>query len=634
VLSAPAIFLSSFLVFQIQPIAAKAILPLHGGTPAVWTVCLLFFQLLLVAGYAYAHFTRPVLHALLLVGSLAFLPVQLRVFSAPDPTHSVLVTLFLTAAGPYFLTAASSPLLQRWSGIQSPYRLYALSNAASLSALLSYPILVEPWLTLRIQFLLWSGLYVFFVLFSLAAVLKSAMARRATPPTPERPGIILWIAVSACGTALLAATTNQICLEIAPIPFLWIVPLSIYLLTFILAFERPSFYERRLFSLLASVTIPIACALTVLGLQAPVWVHMASGAAVLFACLMLLHGELAASKPAPGHLTRFYIAIAAGGALGSAFVALAAPRLFSSFAEFPLSLAACAALSLLYRWRAGDFTSLRQLPPIARTSLTGLAFAVIVPFLVFDAGSSKTIAQTRNFYGVLRVTKMSDPPGPRRILTHGQTTHGSQFHDDRRSTPTAYYGYATAPGFAFQSRSKPVLHAGLIGLGVGTLAAYGKPGDRFRFYEINPEVIRIANSRFSYLKDSAASITLVEGDARTRLREEPPQNFDLLIVDAFSSDAIPTHLLTRECADLYKRHLASDGKLLFHISNRTLDLEPVVRSLAHHLRFSAFRLDSSADPDRLVHAATWMILESRGRLQTTAPLLWTDDYTSLWTVLK
>ena len=629
-------FLGAFLLFLIQPMAAKALLPIFGGAASVWTVCLLFFQTALLAGYTWAHYSRRAWHLGLLAVSLAAallapLPGS-GVHSPGQPSFEILRLLAMSIGIPYIVLAANSPLLQRFAMTGSPYRLYAVANGASLAALLAYPILVEPAFTLTAQWTAWKAMYAGFSLLCALAVWRAAdQPRGVTAPTHLDP---LWVALPAAGTAALMATTNQMCQEIAAVPFLWILPLALYLISFVLAFDHPRWYHRRTFTLLAAITIPSACGLSVMGLNyVPLPVHLAVYSLALFCGLMLCHGELAARRPDRGSLTRYYLTIAAGGAAGGLLVAFGAPLVFTSYAEFPLSLGLCAALALYIQVRESGY---RQLPAVVRASYAGLMLAALVPIATLNNASYRTIhAERRNFYGILRVSESNGL----RIFTHGATTHGTQFVDDpRRRTPTTYYGWLSGAGRALEEhpkRNRHPLRAGFVGLGAGTLARYGRKGDQFRFYEINPEVIALARSHFTYLADSKPDVAIVEGDARLRLQQEVSQNFDVLIVDAFSSDAIPVHLLTAECAAVYRRHLAPGGWLVFHISNHTLDLEPVVRAIAARLNWSVRKIESPQDGTQGTYAATWMLLDSSRPYEVDRrTLLWTDRFASLWSVLK
>ena len=619
----------------------KTLLPKFGGTPAVWTVCLLFFQALLLASYTYAHFTRRKIHLTLLAASVLALPIGLVDKTGWGPVSSILVTLFFSAGFPYFVLGSTSPLLQRWSNLENPYRLYALSNVASLLALVSYPFLIEPWLSVGTQFKIWSILYALFV------VLCGIVTWQGKDTEAERQIVTtrwgqwtLWILFSAVGSALLAATTNQVCQEVAPIPFLWIAPMVLYLVSFILTFEGQTFYHRDWFSLFAAILIPIAAALLAVGGKAPIWIHLLVDFATLFVCLVIVHGELAVSRPEPAALTRFYLAIATGGLTGGVFVALIAPRLFHSFAEFPLCLAGTALIAALRRYSRESLRNFGNMPVLARASLVGLLAAIIAPLATFERRPTNNFQlQLRNFYGVLRI---SDFPllHPVRTMAHGRTTHGMQFLEaELVAQPTTYYSRLTGVGMTLSSVLEKVEgHAkiGVVGLGVGTLSTYGRPGDQFRFYELNPQVIEAAGKYFAFLKNSKANVDIVEGDARISLAKEPAGQFDALIIDAFSSDSIPIHLLTAECGLIYRRHLKPNGRLIIHISNRTLNLEPVVRGLAQYLGMNATRMENNGDESIGMYPSSWMVLSGTQKFQTEdhPTILWRDDFAALWPLLR
>ncbi len=616
-----AIFSGAFLLFQVQPMMGRFLLPWFGGGPSVWTICLVFFQSLLLAGYAWAHFVAGrlprVVHWLLLAAAVA---AVLR--ATPEPVSDsrtaigVLAALGASIGLPYLVLATVSPLIQRFSAAASPYRLYALSNAGSLAGLLSYPFLFEPTMGLSAQWTWWSGTFaVFCGLYAWLAPAVGRVAPEASPGWNWR-----WLAAPACGSMLLLAVTNQMTQEIPATPFLWVLPLALYLVTFILAFSSARFYQPALFTGLAAAAISVACVIKALGLRAPLGAHIAANSAVLFVCAMICHGELARSRPERAGLTRFYLLLSAGGAFGGSLVALAAPAVFSSFAEFELALAGSCLLPL-----AGASRSLRR---------TAILAALIAMASLASEGEGKTLEARRNFFGVLRVSERDG----RRSLSHGRVTHGYQLLDPaKRAWPTAYYGPESALGIAMRTLAHP-LRAGVIGLGVGTAAAYGQPGDQIRFYEINPAVERLARDYFTYLADSQARVDVVLGDARLELAAQPAQEFDLLAVDAFSSDSVPAHLLTAEAAAVYRRHLKPSGVLLVHVTNQYLDLEPVVRGMAATLGWPAYRLESAADPDRGVSASVWMMVTKDQRLARGGPegrvLTWTDDRVSLRSILR
>lgn len=559
--------------------------------------------------------------------------------NAWGPASSILILLTTSAGLPYFVLSSTSPLLQRWSQLENPYRLYALSNAASLLALVGYPFLIEPWLSLGNQFKIWSVLYAVFV--SLGAVVswqQPEVTRESEPASPVSWQFWgYWILLSAAGSALLAATTNQMCQEVAPIPFLWIGPMVIYLGSFILTFERLAFYQRSLFFLSASLLIPTASIVLALGGKAPIWIHVLVDLATLFVCLIILHGELADSKPGHSALTRFYLALSIGGAAGGAFVALIAPQLFQTYAEFPFALALTALLAVI-----GCYQSLNlpfdSMSLLQRSSLVGLVVAIIAPLATFDLGKPKDFQITRrNFYGVLKISNYS-LQHPVRVMTHGRTTHGMQFLEPQLSNePSTYYSRLTGVGMTLRSlQDAGPVKIGIVGLGAGTLAAYGRAGDQFRFYELNPQVIEAAYEHFTFLKQSKAKLEIVEGDARISLANETPGNFDALIIDAFSSDSIPIHLLTAECGMVYRKHLKPAGRLMIHISNRTLNLEPVVRGLARYLGMNALRLENNENDSVGMYPSTWMVLSGTPKYvpEQQPMILWHDDFASLWPLVR
>ena len=669
------IFSSSFLLFEVQPLIAKIILPRFGGAAAVWLVCLLFFQAVLLLGYLYAHLLTSHLrsvvqrriHAAALLASLFTLPILPR-FSANPTVAPELRVLFVLASAvglPYFLLASTTPLLQAWSAqaraSSSIYRYYALSNAGSLLALLSYPLFIEPYFSSSHQAMGWSFAYVFFA--AVCALVAFSSLRQAgeapqklSAPGPDWKIQLLWVALAACGSALLLAITNHISQNIAPVPLLWIIPLTLYLLTFILCFESNIWYRRPLFLRLFAVAIgAMTYALSAQFSNLPLYVIIPLFCAGLFICCMVCHGELARLKPPAESLTSFYLMCSFGGALGGVFVALLAPHVFSGFYELPIALGFCTLLVLLILRRDRESPLHKpgwNLPWSGALALS----AVIICGLIFDAWSQSADTRTmvRNFYGVLRVRdeEIHTQQGaasrviPYRRLVNGTITHGLQFLDrNLRHEPTTYYSRGSGVGLAFQAAaSTHPLHVGAIGLGAGTIAAYGRRGDRFTFYEINPLVVRVANQDFSFLHDSAAQISSVIGDARLSLEREAPQNFDLLVVDAFSGDAIPIHLLTREAFALYFRNLKPEGLLLVHISNSHLDLQPVVLAGAASAGREALLVDNGPEREQGIFRATWMIVgrgalfeqlrAKNGKLDSRDARGWTDDYSSLLPILK
>jgi hypothetical protein len=683
-----AIFSSAFLLFQVQPLIAKIILPWFGGGAAVWIVCLLFFQLVLLLGYFYAHILtrrfRPRaqgrIHAIVLGASLLALPILPNASRKPSgpyaPVVHILLLLGVTVGLPYFLLSVTSPLLQAWytqtrTGAV-PYRFYSLSNAGSMLALLSYPVLIEPMFSSSHQAVGWSVAYAGVALLCAAVGFLPrgeavAGSTAEVSPRPSWKTQSLWVALAACGSALLLAVTNHITQNVASVPFLWIVPLSLYLLSFILCFDAGGWYRRGLFLRLLGVMLGgMAYALAPSFTGLPVKVLIPLFCCGLFVCCMFCHGELARLKPDPAHLTAFYLMCAVGGALGAAFVALLAPRIFSGYYELQVALGICAILVLVVHIRDPQSEIRRTRWQPAWLIVIALVVALVVSFFTSarEQAAEARLA-VRNFYGVLRVVdgvvpnvivvkdgaaEPLDVDARYRRLMNGTIDHGLQFlAPSRQRWPTTYYGPNSGIGVALKAAvDRGALRLGVIGLGAGTIAAYGQPGDQYSFYEINPLDVQIANQEFSYLRNSQAKIDIVLGDARLSLERESPQAFDILAVDAFSGDSIPVHLLTRQAFDLYFRHLKPDGVLAVHISNKYLDLEPVVAAAATWFGKEAVMISNLDDHQKGVYVASWILVGSRtgfvgqSRIEKAGTILapaknralWTDDYSSLLKILK
>jgi SAM-dependent methyltransferase len=686
-LNALTIFLSALLLFQVEPLIGKIILPWFGGVAAVWTVCLLFFQVVLLLGYLYAHLltqhfvrrTQGWIHTALLAASLMVLPILPRNSwkpAGPDhPALRILEVLVLAVGLPFFTLSATSPLLQAWwAGArkgEGVYRFYALSNAGSLLGLLTYPVLIEPRLTIPHQGWSWSFAYGAFAI--ACGMIAITRREKAVAPPQEtivaRPGWntrALWVALPACSSALLLAITNHITQNIAAVSFLWVIPLSLYMLSFILCFGS-RWYHRMLF--LRALGVALGCmayALSPSLTSLPLWILISLFCAGLLFCCMFCHGELARLKPDPSQLTSFYFWSSLGSVAGATFVALLAPQIFSGFYELHVGLGACALLAALVH-RMDPTSPFRQTQwRMALRILYGLAATVMVSlFLLARDESASSNRMARNFYGVLRVSDESAPnvmllkgdeqSRPKddlrfRRLMNGTITHGLQFLGAaRRDQPASYYGPDSGIGVAFKAlASRDPRRVGVIGLGAGTIAAYAHEGDEFTFYEINPLVVQIAQHDFTFLRDSKAHISFELGDARLTLERQSPQDRDLLAVDAFSSDSIPVHLLTLEAFELYFRHLKPDGILAVHISNRHLYLEPVVAAAAEKLGKDAVLIESPSDRAKEIFLARWVLLANRGVLQQFPAVeeagepaeslarvkLWTDSYSSLFAVLK
>ena len=682
------IFLSAFLLFQVQPLIAKIILPWFGGGAAVWTVCLLFFQAVLLLGYLYAHLlihkcnskTQGRVHALLLAASLLTLPILPKDSWKPSgPGHPAFHILALLAACvglPYLLLSSTSPLLQAWyANVRpgaSPYRFYSLSNIGSMLGLLGYPVLFEPLFSTHHQATGWSLAYAASAVLCAVVALsfRGIMAPRRPMTSAPWPGWktqTLWVALAACGSALLLGVSNHISQNIAAVPFLWVIPLSLYLLSFIICFAGGRWYNRAVFMRLLAVALGcMTYALSPQSANPSFLVLITLFCAGLFLCCMVCHGELARLKPDPSHLTAFYLMISLGGVLGAVFVALLAPHLFSGTYELEVALGFCAVLALVVLFRAPDSAFYRGRSKPAWLVLIALAAAVMAG-LYRDARSQAADARlmVRNFYGVLRVVDMVGPNivvgkgrnaqplyGDLRYrkLMNGTIDHGLQFEAAAlRDLPTSYYGPNSGVGIAIKSLGKkgPV-RIGVVGLGAGTLAAYGRPGDQYTFYEINPLDVELARTEFTFLRDSRATIRIVLGDARLSLERQPPQGFDLLAVDAFSGDSIPVHLLTWEAFRLYFHHLKPTGVLAVHISNKYLDLLPVVQAASNRLGKTCVIIQNPPDNHNGIYRALWVLMSHQKAFfsqpeiskagilpgnQKETPL-WTDDYSSLFAVLK
>jgi hypothetical protein len=753
---------SAALLFVVQPMVGKMILPLLGGTPAVWSTCLVFFQAALLAGYAYAHATtawlgarrQAVLHLLVLLLALAALPLgidpaRLR-GGETSPVLDVLLLLVLSVGLPFVVVSASAPLFQTWfastrhAAARDPYFLYAASNLGSLLALISYPTLIEPRLDLvGSTWLSQTRLWMLGYLLLTALTFACAVLLWRSRPAPESREVLdpaadaaensptwrrrlRWCALAAVPASLLLGTTTYITTDVAAVPLLWSIPLALYLLTFILAFGRwPGLWHRAV----VAATLPAVLAVlfvTLSGYTQRIWVAAFWHLGLLFVVALALHGELARLRPPPRHLTEFYLVIALGGVLGGALNALLAPALFSSLAEYPIAMvlacvlarprraddvgwrtrladvgvaAAVGVLTLVlyshslnvrvdvsflarvldphWEWGRSHLDPIETVlnrvllygPPLfacfgarRRPFRLGLSLlCVLLAAWYVEARNTDRILQARSFFGVLKVTRDTDTNGYTR-LRHGTTLHGQQSLDPaRRQEPLAYYHRQGPIGQVFRElydRGRP-LRVAVIGLGPGTLAAYARAGDTFTFYEIDQLVRRVASdpANFTFLDDArarGAELRIELGDARVRLeairKERPTELYDLIVVDAFSSDAIPVHLLTREALHLYLDALSLGGLLAFHISNRYLDLEPVLANLARDAAVSALVQHDDAPEEPGAARSTWVVVAPNrfalGNLAsaerwTSSPLtvdpgvgVWTDNFHNLLTVLR
>ncbi len=677
---AATIFLSAFLLFQVQPLIAKIILPWFGGSAAVWTAALLFFQLVLLAGYAYAHcsirFLKPrvqmVTHVALLLASCALLPIlpseSWKPSEAGDPTLRILALLVVTIGLPYFLLSSTSPLLQAWyvrrSGSGMPYRLFALSNFGSMLALVSFPFLVEPHLSSKYQAYSWSCGYVAFALVCTLAAWSSRLTLNTSRGTEKerfdesapRPGpadLALWVSLAGVASVLLVSITTHLSQNVAPIPLLWVLPLALYLATFMIAFESDKLYHRGvMFVLLVPMFYYMSRDLyqDAGNLHIRILIPVFSGG--LFLCCMMCHGELARRRPAPQFLTLFYLMVSLGGALGGIFVALIAPRVFSSNFELPLAIGACAFLAGVVMWDGIEHKIGQWVLRAALLLGVGLLLAYLARKERDDAQGYRLVA--RNFYGVLHVkddNAANQDEYSVRTLLHGTINHGSQILDEElRYKTTSYYGPYSGIGRAIRAvQKRGSARVGVVGLGAGVLSNSGRQGDFYRIFEINPLVEKIAQTEFTFYPHSPADKRILMGDARLTMERMDSLQLDLLAVDAFSSDAIPVHLLTREALAVYFRHLKPDGILALHISNRYLDLEPVCARGAEYFSKKAMTVSDDGTEESYFSASTWVLVTADDSIflddafdnsfmepAKAAPgfRAWTDDYSNIVQILK
>jgi SAM-dependent methyltransferase len=733
------IFTGAFLLFQVQPLIGKFILPWFGGSPGVWTTCMLFFQVLLLGGYAYAHWvsrlpTRKqcVIHGVLLLCALATLPItpgdSWKPAALDNPTGHILLLLLATIGLPYLAVSSTGPLMQSWFTRvrpgESPYRLYALSNVGSLLALVSYPFYFEPEFTRRTQAGMWGwGLVAYVGLTAWcisklwkfappasapAAAVPAEEPAKAGNPTPGR--MSLWLLLPACASLLLVATTNKMCLDVGVIPFLWVLPLALYLLTFILAFDHPRWYSRTVFGFAFPLCAGAAAWVLHGGVDVPIVTQVVANAASLFVCGMLCHGELFRLKPHPRHLTRYFLMIATGGALGGFLVAVVAPRAFNDYHELPIGQWLCGALVAWLGWRARDhklaaalaigavisawaspwtthtsrvewmdifrnhrawwiagtvvvfaaFVNFRRVVAQEWTWRSGVAVGAFVVALGFGfvsaqrASGGNVVFAGRNFYGVLKVLEFGEKKSSSHYysMLHGRITHGLQMTDPAyEAMPVSYFGPGSGVSIAVNALpTDSPRHIGVLGLGAGTLTSFGRAGDKVRVYEINPQVRDIARSHFTYLKLCKADLQLVMGDARLSMEHEPPQEFDILVMDAFSSDAVPVHLVTREAIEIYLRHLKPTGVLAIHVSNRFLDLQPVVEELARDAKLKVLGIsDDFIEEEWFYYESSFILLGRPGSVIESPSItnranmtprkpgkirLWTDDYASMLPILQ
>jgi len=713
------LFTSAALLFWVQPLVAKMLLPLLGGAPSVWNTCMVFFQALLLAGYAYALLisqrlslrNQAVVHALLLLAAGLVLPFTLSNRAlASLPTQSspipwLLTTLLVTVGPPFLLLSATAPLLQRWfshsshKAARDPYFLYAVSNAGSMLALLGFPFLLEPAFAIRTQSWFWAVGYVVLVVLVItcAMLLNSRRATISPAVTSEQPAVPIestqrfkWILLAFVPSSLMLGVTTFIATDVASVPLIWIIPLALYLLTFILAFGNRQIIKLPVASILLPVALLVLGALIILTPPVTIWVTITLHLLVFFFAALVSHQRLAQSRPHVSKLPEYYLWIAVGGVLGGIFNALVAPLVFSTALEYPIVIGLACLIRPVTAQEQATKSWLRVSFPLFIFILTiGLAFVVprlelwarlemslvlLLPLVVCFAfsfrrplvfalalsalmlaampylnASDQTLATERNFFGVWRVT--SNPNEQFRRLYHGSTVHGVQLNDEsRKCEATSYYHKDGPLGQVFEVyNSKPVARpVAVTGLGAGSVGTYSLKSAEWDFYEIDPAIVAIASEPryFTFLTNcTKASYRVILGDARLRLQEAQPEKYGLLIMDAFSSDAVPAHLLTTEAMDLYVSKLSADGMLAFNISNRYLNLEPLLSGLSRRAGLSAFvRRDRELNSTGK-YLSTWVVMARNDAVLGKIPsdsrwqrpegdIVWTDDFSNILSLLK
>jgi hypothetical protein len=704
------IFISAFLLFQVQPLISRVILPWYGGTPAVWTTCMLFFQAVLLAGYCYAHLLQSLparrqalVHGVLLVIGVIMCKIMpnptWKPTSVDSPIPSILMLLAANVGIPYLIASTTGPLLQAWFARQypgtSPYRLYALSNVGSLLALVTYPAYFERFWTLHWQTTSWSIGFIVFCLFcgycawqvyrnsreeteeqQLERFWGNQSLEGSAAPSPIRPRVaseqpsigdhFLWVLLACCGSTVFLATTNQMCEDIAVVPFLYILPLGLYLLSFILCFDSKWWYFRPLWGALLCLMAYWSVTVHEMGSNANIFSQVVVYSAFVFCACMVCHGELSRLKPAPEYLTAFFLLISCGGMLGGLFVGVVAPNQFTGYWEFPIVLVfvfLCFGMAMI---RLSQNATFLHWVGFGAVCILGSWMFEAAKTFIEKSDDKDIIFKGRNFFGSLEVSRRGEKGAESEYYTlvHGRIEHGTQWrHENRRRWKTTYYSENSGIGLAIdhhqRNSSKPRnMRIAMVGLGTGTTAAYGGPGDYIRFYDINPMVEQIARKHFTFLKDAedaGADVGVFLGDARIvmerQVQQGEAQNFDVIGLDAFSSDAIPAHLLTKECVEVYLKHLRNrdEGILAIHVSNRYLVLERICRSLAREFGLTPVKIEQRDDSASGANPSTWVLLtknqtflddpaivkarEMWTKNERALDQVWTDDYYNLFDVV-
>jgi len=662
-------FLSGFLLFQVEPLISKYVLPWYGGVPAVWTTCLLFFHLCLLAGYGWGYLLnnfvaeryRTYLQAVLFISAIAFLPISpdeaWRPNSGESPVIHLLLLLTTSVGLPFFALSTTTPVLQSWyhsRSNRSPYWLYAVSNAGSLCGLLSYPLLVERVWDGREQALFWSFAFALFAFALITTAVASgralASAQASGAVRRESHPIMFWILLSACLSIMLMATTNYVCRTVAVLPLLWVVPLILFLLSYVFTYGFYAWYSRKVFLFLFAVGI-LALLTVSESPQSSTQVIITNFGTFFFGCI-LCNGELYRVRPEPALLGKFYFFTALGGVLGSLFVGVVAPAIFIDYTEYQIGFQLSCVVVLAILLQSDKRFERNFLLRLLRLAIPVFLLVTSCWIDFISAQDSNALFQSRNFFGLAHVREYDGEGGGKvRSLYHDATIHGSQLlSHGNELTPTTYYGSESGAGLALRFyRPDSKRRIGCVGLGAGTLAVYGRPNDEFTFYEINPLIGKIAQSHFSFLANSNASWNIIYGDARLSLEREPIDKlFDVLIIDAFNGDAIPTHLLSHEALQLYLTHLKADGLLVFHTSNTHLDLGPVIARLALESGLKQVKVENVPSAKSVTLPNEYILLSrtdaffripeiaERSVILPTdySAKLWTDHYANLWDILR
>ncbi len=665
------ILLGAFLVFQVQPVFSNSVLPWFGGSPAVWTTCMLFFQVVLFGGYLYAHLlssrleprTQVIVHSLLLVAAFLTLPIEPDAAWKPSGGESPLLYLLslltINVGLPYFVLSSTGPLVQSWLSYRKPdksvYRLFALSNIGSLVALLSYPFLFEPMLSLSNQSWFWSvgfGVFAVCQIVLLAGLWRTSKPQLAdatgdeTIPEPTRGHLQAWLLLPAFASVMLLAITNHVCQDVAVIPFLWVLPLSIYLLSFIISFDRPAWYRPKLFAAICLGMMFLWTWADAINPDHWLPLEILYNMAILFIVCMLCHGEVARIKPHTRYLTKYYLFLSAGGAVGGLIVALICPLLFNSFVEYSAGMLITFVMALLMLLAHRSWTSIDfNLDVVRRLKWAGVGVVVLATLMGARQNRQGLADNNRNFFGMVRVMQYDNGRG----MVHGNTLHGSQLQEPNHRIATSYFGRESGIGRTLRYKAgQGPMHVCTCGLGVGTMATYGRTGDRFEFIEINPVVEDFAREYFTFLEDSAADVTVHIGDGRLVL-ERSPEKFDIVAIDVFSSDAVPAHLLTVEAMQLYRNRVKEDGLIAVNVINRHLDIARQVHRLAREIGWHSREIRAEADLEKAMFQSQWVVIardadvfadpafgETRtpdaARIDATPA--WTDQFHNLFSLLK